>query len=63
MKALKENYLISKYESSYYYLKLKSKSLYGLYQNRIKGLRKKQIENKVMHYYYNKLLKKLLKSI
>lgn len=63
MKALKENYLISKYESSYYYLKLKSKSLYGLYQNRIKGLRKKQMENKVLHYYYNKLLKKLFLTL
>lgn len=62
-KGIKENFIISKYESNFYFWKLKSKSLYGLYKNKVMNLERKHKENKVMHYYYTKLIKKLFLTL
>ena len=62
-KGIKENFIISKYESNFYFWKLKSKSLYGLYKNKVMNLERKHKENKVMYYYYTKLIKKLFLTL
>ena len=59
MKALKQNYLMCKYEQNLYLRKLKVKSFYGLFNNKLRRKHKKNKDNNALAFYYQTIIKKL----
>ncbi len=59
LNALKQNFLMCKYEQNLYIRKLKAKSLYGLYNNKLRQLHKKSKDTNALAFYYQTIIKKL----
>ena len=59
MNALKQNFLMCKYEQNIYFRKLKAKSFYGLLNNKLRRKHKKNKDNNALAFYYQTIIKKL----
>ena len=59
MNALKQNYLMSKYEQNIYFRKLKAKSFYAIFNNKLRRKHKKNKDNNALAFYYQTIIKKV----